>query len=474
MSHTEGSREINGDGQASVPDHGGLSRLVSTAGSVTGKAVGVLSRVASTTSGVWPIRGGSALERYILHENRNPYIATLLGSIYRHNLTPEHGHPVSTEEALTELREKGHEGSIRLFNSVNAANIAGGGGLRGRFYSGQYKAFNDLGLIFWYNIGISIGTMSAVMNAIRRQALVHGPQKSYGIDFSPKGFDSLTDNMTYALGQEEGLLNHTPEFVKELVRKFRALFGESLFDNRPLSRVIRQHFPDSVNVSDIEHLGMVISDITAGNKVITGYSGQYPNVPLHDAFIEAMAFPFAFELIYRDGVIRGDGGLHAPPLKEAFERGADLVYLTLLNYFIPIRDDTKARGPRGIYNRANRMFEIMQRDAANTAITQLTGRDPPYVAEVGDPNGRVLLSLENLSDCDPFKLGDNHFMLNGRGVRNTNNVLDHLDPKRPHPEYNPTIFLEEMALGKKFGDRYKVVVIETGNGNHHLSGERHN
>lgn len=286
--------------------------------------------------------------------------------------------------------------------------------------------------------------------------------------FSPHGFDALAEELKKALGSEEGIIAYMPNFIKDANRKLRALFKESLFVNAPLSTAIRKHFPDHLNVSDIENLGMVISNITEGCKIIASSGGEYEKVSLHDAFLESMAFPFAFQLIYRRGMVRGDGGLHAPPLKEAFEMGADIVYLTLLNYFIPRNDDAKARGPRGIYNRAHRMFEIMQRDAADTSITQLTGRESTYVAEEGDPNGRILLSLDDLSDYDPFRQESKHSELKGRGTATTTKVLAHLDPKRSHPEYDPKRFIEEIALGKKFGDRYRVVIIEAGNG-HHLN-----
>lgn len=167
--------------------HSSLERLANNAVSAAGRAVSAISKAADSATRVriWPVKSGTTLEKYILHENRNPYIAALLGSVYRHNLASESMHTMSIDEALTKIRGQKQAGAVELLNHVNAVNIAGGGGLRGDFYTGQYRVFADSGILFWYNFGISIGAISAAMNALRRQSFVYGSQKAYGIDIFP-------------------------------------------------------------------------------------------------------------------------------------------------------------------------------------------------------------------------------------------------------------------------------------------------
>ena len=104
------------------------------------------------------------------------------------------------------------------------------------------------------------------------------------------------------------------------------------------------------------------------------------------------------------------------------------------------------------------MYEVLQRSSLRESIIQQTGRDPDYIAKEGDPHGRFLLALPNLSGFDSFKLRDEHAKLPEIGEITQRSIKDKLDPQWSHKEYDAGYFIERCNLARRSGQKYSLVM----------------
>jgi len=99
----------------------------------------------------------------------------------------------------------------------------------------------------------------------------------------------------------------------------------------------------------------------------------------------------------------------------------------------------------------------------NTALTEapiknLTGVDPEYVAEYGDPYGRMILLLPDLRHIRSFDFSGKCRTLPKVGYEDAKRSLDKfLDPSYKHPDYDPTNFIIKYhSEMEKFNRRKKL------------------
>jgi len=386
------------------------------------------------------------LERFLLHETRNPYVANVLTAI-----AISQDSRISLEEAITLVREQGHKGVLALLNYINFFMYLGGGGLRGIFYDGQQIAFEKVGITAKFHYGVSIGGVVAPIYGLRYLQSRDGPQATKGIDISPDAFHEVTMKLALSM-HESGLVSYLPRKIQPSVQNVnryrRGFLGESFILKGPLVEVFKG-FYGNLQVPDLQGtVGIPVCDLRDGRVIVAGVDEEYNDRYVWSVLEEAISFPMVFELARRGRTINADGGLRSPPFRKLLQRGADLIYCTLLNFYVPKVEKLDGRGLFGKVRLFNRVFELMQNDLTSAEIQLVTDLDPIQLSEGADPNGRVLLSLDDLSAYDSFEFdfkGYTHIDLIRRGSSVTKRVLNKLDPSFKYEGYNPQVFLQRVA-----------------------------
>jgi len=424
---------------------------------------------AKISAGARPIKGITAfitksrrdriLRRFWERENSNPHVAHLIYVLAVNEDSPRQKGLITAEGAIDSIERYGQEAVVELMNHyTRISKVCGGGGLKGMAYCGEQEVFSLRPSDFW---ATSIGDLDGDIQSLRRMAYLYGPEAAHGMDLSSGNYYAVATKMALALGnlvKSNG--KHPMGYVADLAKGInlyrRGVLGEAFFVKDPLLQVFRNEFPP-LKVKDLEGIHIMVTDFKTGEMIVIDKNGPYSTMGIDAAFDAAISFPFAFNHHKADGRMLVDGGLGITPLGLAFSQGADFVYATFLNLFIPKKEEVDGTYAQGKIRLANRMYEIWQRDATAYAIRQNTGKSFKFILRNRDPNGRLLLSADDFSEYDTFELGkggkDQIKDLPPRGKAMANRVTDKLDPKyKPEEEdYNPKIFLMRWENANRYG-----------------------
>ena len=170
-----------------------------------------------------------------------------------------------------------------------------------------------------------------------------------------------------------------------------------------------------------------------------------PDERLDVAIAKSTAHPLLFGSYTENGKVFLDGGLSEEcPCQTALNQGADLMITTLVNYF---RRDSSKSGWKPL----KAMFgyiDGLKDSNYDSMIERITNKDPFYVADCGDPTGRIILNMPNLSWIDSYDLHGCQQLIT-HGIPQMQSVLlKFLDPDFKHKEYSASGFLKQHHLEK--------------------------
>ena len=398
-------------------------------------------------------RSERILIRFLESGTQNPYVANAL-LVAARNEAANGSHSTGSIEATIEgIRDGGTNGLVGFMNDhSHVAKVSNGGGLRGLLYCPEQEILPIEAETHYSN---SIGSVDSTFHARRKFIKKHGPEMSQEMDASKEKFNQVANQLAHSLNGN-GWLDHI-KYVREVHKLYRGIFGEGFFDKGPITRILADLFK-TMTIERFYKLRIIVSDFLNSERVILASDNEHKNMLISRALAETTAFPLAFEPERRNGYVRADGGLHVTPIRLAAEEGADFMWVTFLNLYVPRLDEIDGSGPLGKVRLAHRMYDVLQRDASREAIIHTTGEYPESVRKFGDPRGVLLLSAEDLSKFDPFILTDEHHKLYDIGRVATNSALDKLDPQYIYPHYNFRYFTEMLRLQKKFGSMFALSV----------------
>jgi len=396
-------------------------------------------------------RSERILIRFLESGTQNPYVANALLVAARNEAAKGNYSTGSIEATIDGIRDGDTDGLVGFMNEhSNVTKVSNGGGLRGLLYCAEQEIIPIEAETYYSN---SIGTMDSTFHARRKFIKKHGPAASQEMDVSKERFNEVADKLAHSLNGN-GWLDHI-KYVREARKLCRGIFGEAFLDRGPLTQILADVFK-TMTIEDFYRLRIIVSDFLNSERVVLASDNEHKSTLMSQALAETTAFPLAFEPVRGEGYVRADGGLHVTPIRLAAEEGADFMWVTFLNLYVPRLDEIDGSGPLGKVRLAHRMYDVLQRDASREAIVHVTGKPPEYVRKFGDPHGVHLLSAEDLSKFDPFTLTDEHQKLYEIGRTATNFVLDKLDPRYRHPDYNPRYFTEKLRSQRKFGQEFHL------------------
>ncbi|MBI3036125.1 hypothetical protein HYY71_07435 [Candidatus Woesearchaeota archaeon] len=395
-------------------------------------------------------RSERILTRFLKKETQNPYVANALLVAARSELGDGSGSNGSIEAAIEMVRNDATDGLVSFMNGhVHTSKVSGGGGLRGLFYCPEQEILPIEAESYY---GTSIGAVDSTFHA-RRKFVRKDGSHAQSPDVSKKSFTEAANRLANALN-DNGWLDHF-RYVRDVRKLYRGVLGEAFFYQGPITQILVGLF-GTMMVKEFYKLRIMVSDFLSSERIMIASDNEHKDMLVSCALEETTAFPLAFSPIRKAGHVTVDGGLHVTPIRLAADEGADFIWVTLLNLYVPKLQDIDGSGPLGKIRLAYRMYEILQRDASREAIIQTTRKTPEYVRKFGDPHGMLILSAEDLSEFDPFTLTEKHQKLFDIGRAATNVNMDKLSPNYRHPGYDPHYFIERLRLQRKFGDKLKL------------------
>ena len=388
----------------------------------------------------------SPLERFLKIGTRNPYIANIVATLAT-NATRNENSPISLEGALDLIRQHQLDGVIELIGYINAADTWSGGTVRGFYEVGAYSALCELGIRTKVHTGTSIGAVPATFFAIRMHP------SNLQIDTSPQNLENSAFELVESLGVRT-LYEEPKNLVKRAINRGRkiklyakGLVSEGIIDTSGLETFF-QHSFGNLKMGNLPGLYIIACDYNSndeGKKVVLS-SIKTPDEFIWEALRKSTASPFLFKPYRVDGSAYADGGLvEVFPCSTAIEDGkADIVIGVLLNYHLP-RIESDFKLPHGKVIQALRNFSIMNSVNLDWVIAYHTGKTPLYVAENGDPRGRLLLIMPNLSHVAPDDFyGEGPKLIKPGRYETLDAVAKFFSPNFSHLEYNPEYFLSRF------------------------------
>ena len=391
------------------------------------------------------------LVSYLTKGTRNPYIAHPLVTIAGKQATQNGSSQITVEEAIDRIESDRITGVFYVIDrGLVTAKLSGGGGLRGNYYKGEQKG---IPILFLVNYGVSSGSPAAIIYDGRTRYVLFGPDSLNGLDVSQKRFDTLADEMTAGLANQGGIsyVPHSQDFVRML----RGIIGEAFLVKEPIMEAVRKNLGE-IKMKEGYKLRIGVANFLTGERMVISSENGHGELPMYEAVDQSSSFPIALKPVRKPGVMATDGGLNVMPIRIA-ARESDLLYVTVLNLYIPQKENISGRSPMGTVRQAYRMYEILQSDATQEALMQETGVEARKLNK-GDPHGKILAAIPDLSEFSPFELTEKHSKLEDIGRSNTGAVFELLDPARKPEHYNADFFLESLRLRKTFGDRFRLIM----------------
>jgi len=386
----------------------------------------------------------SLLEKFLLDDNENPYVANILVSIYndKHEFSR-----ISIKNAIESAKNGDSKSVTDLLENINTAGVWSGGSSRGFYHVGVYEALKDIKTKI--NVGVSIGAFPAVFRCLRAQ----GIETRYGKDLSPEKMSMFA----YELRDASGLNvyqtgNSFSEKIKGKIKAFQGFYRmirkSAFIDAAGLERFLNEQFKD-LRIKDVDGLYIIGTEYNDGNKVTMCRNSDdevFSEISLAKALRITTAVPYLFEPFQMNGKFYADGGLKdVMPVRTAFEKGnAEFVFGTCLVRKIS-SENPAFNGLKGKIEQHSRDIDILQINSLEPWTLHYTGEKSIYIIENGDPRGRYLLNAPDLSGVnwlDFFECGPS---LVKRGFKDTLNLIGKfLSPKYKHPKYNPEFFIKQM------------------------------
>jgi len=405
-----------------------------------GKSKSLLRR--NLFSNLFP-KGSKHLDMF-LEETKNPIFAYTLTKIALN----QDEDSISVEDAIEKINNSsGIDGIIELFNHINSADVWSGGTSKGFYDVGVYEHLLEINLMTKSHYGTSIGAVPATLLALHLQ------EDSFGIDTSPQFSLEFATKLGDSLIDEEKTPNNiTKKQLMQLKLKtlttslgtlYNGFMEEFIKDTAKFEKVVTDTFGD-IRVSDAKGLYISVANMTKGRHVLIGMDDELNDEYIRDAIMKTSAVPHAFKPIRVGTQVYTDGGVYGFPLSEAFDSGVEFAFVTVINYHLNKLDrkGSNFRGPFGTIKQALRNYTMMNTALTEAPIRSLTGVDPEYVAEHGDPYGRMILLLPDLRHIRSFDFGGECRTLPKLGYEDSKESLEKfLDPDYKHPDYDSISFL---------------------------------
>ncbi len=388
----------------------------------------------------------SLLEKFLLEETENPYIANILVSMHNDNHSYNR---ISMGNAIESLKKGDYQSTANLLGNINTAGVWSGGSSRGFYHVGVYEAFDKLDIKTKINVGVSIGAFPAVFRCLK----THGIETKYGEDLSPERMSTFAYELRDASGLDvfKSGKNFSEKIrgeIKTLQGFYRLVMQSSFIDSKRLEKFLNEQFKD-LKVKDIEGLYIIGTEYNNGAKITMCKNSDdkiFSEISLAKALRITTAVPYLFEPFQMNGKFYADGGLKdVMPVRTAFELGsAEFVLGTCLVRKISSQNPA-FNGLKGKIEQHSRDIDILQINSLEPWTLHYTGEKSNYIVENGDPKGRYLLNAPNLSDINWLDFFEGGPSLIKRGFKDTlKNIEKFLEPKYKHPKYNPEFFIKQI------------------------------
>ena len=191
------------------------------------------------------------------------------------------------------------------------ALVLGGGGAKGSYQIGAWKALKEMGFEFHSIIGTSVGALNGAVIALD------------DYDSALHMWENITIDKVINIPKEflkDGKININPANIKHIKDFQKSLSDNSGLDNTPLKNLLTHYIDEKkIRKSGID-LGVVTYEFNS-LKPCEIFMDAMKEGELHDYLLASSTFP-GFKLTTIDGKKYVDGGLHDNvPISTAKERG---------------------------------------------------------------------------------------------------------------------------------------------------------
>ncbi|MEK6892461.1 MAG: patatin-like phospholipase family protein [Nanoarchaeota archaeon] len=410
----------------------------------------------------WPYTIG------FLHEGtKNPYVANLVTSIARKTREDSE---FGSKEAVGVIEREGLEGVISLFGHVNSADVWSGGTIRGMHHVGSYAELQNLGLRTNIHAGSSAGGVPAIFRAFD---MGYGNPQTRPIDTNSAYLNDFVMNILKSIQvpKSEGKMGKVVDLLKGLSRfiKLEGIIPDNRLEDL-LNKTLSTSDGTPLLMEDAPNLYLVVTHINNPREhklVINSY--DQPKEQIWRALRKSAGHVYLFKPIDEGGEIYVDGVVEGLPLKTAMNAGADIAIGFLVNYGLTDENLERINVPKvlekvvvrwplriaqqiGITHipRTLTYFDILLHKLSMQITLDnceyLTSYNPDELSVKGDPYGRVLLVMPDLSNVSPtaFTVKTSEALIT-RGRNDTLRAIrDFLNPTFAHERYDPTYFSKKL------------------------------
>ena len=405
---------------------------------------------------------------FLHHGTKNPYVANLVTSIARKTLRDSKFGP---REAIDTIKRDGLKGVISLFGPVNSADVWPGGTVGGMHHVGSYAELQNTGLRTNIHVGSSAGGIPAIFRALDRGI---NYQKTGLIGADAASLNSFVMKILESVQppKSERWMDKIIYLLKEILRFIKL---EGIVPSDRLETLLKETLSKSEGrpllMEDAPNLYLVVTHLNSsrGHKLVINSHDQ-PKEQIWRALRKSAGHVYLFRPISEEGEIYIDGIVEGFPLMTAMDAGADIAIGFLVNYGLTnenlerinikkVIEKVVVRWPLKVAQHIgitqiprtlsyfDALIHILSMQINSNNCKSLTGYSPDELSSKGDPNGKVLLVMPDISGVSPteFTVRTSEELI-ARGRNDTSEAIKYfLNPAFEHEKYDPNYFSRKLV-----------------------------
>jgi len=410
----------------------------------------------------WPY-----IVEFLHHGTKNPYVANLVTSIAKKTRKDS---KLGPRDAIDTIKRDGLKGVISLFEHVNSADVWSGGTVRGMHHVGSYTELQNIGLRTNIHVGSSAGGITAVFRAFD---MGYNHQPTGLIDTDAASLNSFVMKLleSIQLPKSEGWMGKIIYLLKEILRVIKL---EGIVPSDRLEKLLKETLSKSEGVpflmEDAPNLYLVVTHLNSSreHKLVINSHSQ-PKEQIWKVLRKSAGHVYLFRPINEEGEIYIDGIVEGFPLMTAMDAGADISIGFFVNYGLTnenlerinikkviekvvVRWPLKVAQYIGItqiprtLSYFDALIHILSMQINSNNCKNLTGYSPDELSSKGDPYGKVLLVMPDISNVSPteFTVHTSEELII-RGRKDTLKAIKYfLNPAFAHEKYDPNYFSKKL------------------------------